>query len=469
MTRVLVVDDSPAFRALLRGILAKDPQLVVVGEAPDGDSAVQQAAALRPDVITLDVHMPRQNGLEAIREIMRETPTPIVVLSGVVGAEAERITFQALGLGALEVVPKPRATDPAHFASHAAEIRRAIRLAARVRVTNVSPASVTTEAPQLDARAAIRCVGIVASTGGPAALQRILSALPGDFPVPILVVQHLSEGFTPHLASWLGAQAELDVGVATDGEELRPGTVRVAPGGAHLVASRGRLRLDRAPEVRGFRPSGSVLLASLARELGPAACGVVLTGMGDDGVSGLRLLRDGGGVALAQGEHSSVVWGMPRQALESGAAERAVELEALPAALLSLCGGRAETRRRRLLLVDDSETILTLERHLLARDYELFVARDGHEATLAAPRCQPDGILMDFHMPRMDGVEAVRRIRAQAGLQQVPVIMVSSETHPDILRSFEALGCAAVLSKPIDPRTLCERVKSIIPTVRRNP
>ena len=464
MIRCMVVDDSATFREVLKSILSKDSEIQVVGEAADGEEAVRQAVKLRPDVITLDVHMPRQNGLDAMREIMEVCPSPIVVISAARADEAERITFQALALGAVDVVGKPRAEDGARFAQQADEIRRTVRIAARSHAVprrSVEP-SRPMGAPIVPAVAPV-CIGMVASTGGPQALQRLISALPASFPIPILVVQHISEGFTEPMVGWLAGQSALEVKVATEGEALRPGMVRFSPGGRHLVVSGGRIRLDPGPAVRGFRPSGSVLLASLARDYGAAACGLILTGMGEDGVSGLRMIRDRGGLALAQGKESCSVYGMPKAALEANAAERALELDQLAQVLVQLGGVEASARRKRLLLVDDSETILSLERHLLGRDYELYVARDGKEAVELAGRHLPDGILMDFHMPVMNGVEAVKSIRRDNRLRSVPVIMISSETHEDITRSFRGVGCAAVLPKPIDARALLECVKSHVP------
>ncbi|MDQ3264932.1 MAG: response regulator, partial [Myxococcota bacterium] len=308
-----------------------------------------------------------------------------------------------------------------------------------------------------------QAVGIVASTGGPQALQRVLSALPGSFPAPLLIVQHIAEGFERGLADWLGTQCALPVKVAQDGEAPLPGHAYLAPNGTHLVLSRGLLRLQPGPAVRGFCPSGTVLLGSLARELGPAASGVILTGMGEDGVAGLQLIRAASGQTLAQGPESSVVYGMPRVALESGAAERAVELEDLADALLAqLSHTGVPGRRRRLLLVDDSETVLSLERHLLGRDYELFVARDGQEAIDVALRHQPDGILLDYRMPGMTGAAALRWMRATPELSAVPVIMVTSEDSPEILEECRRAGCQTIVAKPIDARRLLAAVSQFV-------
>ncbi len=328
MIRVLVADDSPSFRAVLRGILSRAPDVEIVAEAADGDEAVARARELRPDVVTLDVTMPRKGGLEALREIMRVAPTSVVVLSAVGGSQA--LVFEALRLGAVEVLAKPRALAPGDFERDAEAIREAIRTVSSLpRARRPAPA----EGARPAAAGRAQALGIAAATGGPAALARILAALPASYAIPIRVVQHIASGFERGLVGWLAGESRLRVKIAEANEPLAPGTVYVGPDGRHLAVGRGRVRLEDGPAVGGFRPSGTHLLASLARELGPAAAGLVLSGMGDDGAAGLRRIRDAGGFAAAQGPQSSVVYGMPRVALESGAAEASLELDDIPAAL----------------------------------------------------------------------------------------------------------------------------------------
>lgn len=454
MIRCLIADDSPTFRWVLRELLTRDPEIEVVGEAVDGADALAQTLALKPDVLTLDVNMPRLNGLEVIKEIMTRAALPILVLTAAAEDESDQVSFQALSLGALEVLSKPRAQDPQRFAAQAEEIRRAVRTIAGIKPMTRRAQAVEPSVPFLmgAGRGPVACIGIATSTGGPAALQRIFSSLPADFPVPILVVQHTADGFTPALVKWLGSQTKLQVGIAEHGEPLAPGTVRFAPDRRHLMVSLGRLRLDDGPAVRGFRPAGSVLLASLAREFGPAGAGFVLTGMGEDGVSGLQLMRERGGATFAQGRASSVVWGMPRAAIEQGAAEWCLELDQLAPAMQRLAppGSATGTRRNRLLLVDDSQTILLLEQRFLKDRYELFLATDGREAVDAAHKLKPDVVLMDYSMPVMNGVEALRELRAHAATRSLPVIMVTSETTPAVLQSCRDAGCADIVQKPIN-------------------
>jgi two-component system chemotaxis response regulator CheB len=362
MIRVLVADDSRAFRAILRTILGRSPEIEVVGEAQDGQEAVDKVLALRPDVVTMDVRMPGKDGLEAIDEIMRRRPTPVVVVSAEAGPERQEVSFRALELGAVEVLAKPRADVQGRFEREAEEIRMAVRAVAGVKLVTRHRRQAQGEAPatsrpqprampSVPARGtpapvgprawaaperAPRVLGIAASTGGPAALARILRELPAGYPLPVLVVQHIAEGFERGLAHWLAGETPLTVKIAADRELLRPATVYLAPGGSHLGAAGGVALLQGGEPVRGFRPSGTVLFRSLAQEYGDGAAGLILSGMGDDGAEGLKVLRDRGGWTAAQGPQSSVVYGMPRVAVERGAVGVTLELEEIAGALVRL-------------------------------------------------------------------------------------------------------------------------------------
>jgi two-component system chemotaxis response regulator CheB len=372
MIRVLVADDSRAFRAILRTILGRSPEIEVVGEAQDGHEAVSQVLALRPDVVTMDVRMPNKDGLEALEEIMRRRPTPVVVVSAEAGPERQEVSFRALELGAVEVLAKPRADVRGRFEKEAEEIRMAVRAVAGLKLVTrhkrnpraaaagaaaaaaapPPPAAVerittgswalrpapTTPLQPLAANAP-RVLGIAASTGGPAALAKILRDLPEGFPIPILVVQHIAEGFEGGLVHWLAGETPLQVKLAEDGEPLRGGIMYVAPSGSHLGASNGTVQLLKGDPVRGFRPSGTVLFRTLAHEYGRAAAGLILSGMGDDGAEGLKLLRDRGAWTGAQGPQSSVVYGMPRVASEKGAVGVTMELDEIASALVKLSRG----------------------------------------------------------------------------------------------------------------------------------
>jgi two-component system chemotaxis response regulator CheB len=363
MIRVLVADDSRAFRAILRTILARSPEIEVVGEAADGHEAVSQVLALRPDVVTMDVRMPGKDGLEAIDEIMHRRPTPVVVVSAEAGPEKQEVSFRALELGAVEVLAKPRADAPGRFEREAEEIRMAVRAVAglklvtrhrrhevkgerpeprRAEVRRPPPLPPQGPGPAVVPGSAPKVIAIAASTGGPAALAKILSELPAGFPIPILAVQHIAEGFEGGLVHWLSGESEIKVKIAEQGEPLRPATFYIAPSGSHLGATGGAVQLLGGDPVRGFRPSGTVLFRALAGEYGGNAAGLVLSGMGDDGAEGLKLLRERGAWTAAQGPQSSVVYGMPRVALEKGAAALTLELDEIAGALVKLARGTAQ-------------------------------------------------------------------------------------------------------------------------------
>ena len=453
MIRCLIVDDSPTIRATLREILAGAPGLEVVGEAADGASAVERTVELSPDVVTLDIRMPRQDGFEAIRQIMERAPTPILVIGADADDANSGISFRALQLGAVEVLGKPRGETKAAFASHARAVVEAVRAVAGVKVIRRHAVRPAVPPPT------VACIGIAASTGGPMALRALFSALPADFAVPILVVQHIAEGFSQGLVRWLADETPLCIKLAEHGELPTPGTVYLAPSDRHLMLSMGRIRLDSGEAVRGHRPSGSLLFASLARELGARAAGVLLTGMGDDGVTGLSALRAQGGFTVVQGPESCTVYGMPHAALEAGAAGQVLELGELPAMLLQLAGAPARPvagGRRKLLLVDDSESILAFERELLGGAHELHVAHNGKEALRAAATLKPDAVLMDLDMPVMRGDEALERFRQQPEYRRLPIILITSEKSAALRRRCWELGCTALLEKPIDPKRLLE-------------
>lgn len=358
--RVLIAEDSPLFASAISSIIDEDSSFRVVGIARDGLEAVELAARLRPDVITMDVHMPVLNGLVAIERIMSSNPTPILVLTGDPRLDSGNLSFEALRRGALEALAKPAQWFmPEHereaFRSH-------LRLLSGVPVVRhmqwrkthqglpavraARPPALRPVATPAPLPSACQVIGIVASTGGPGALADIISLLPADFAVPIVIVQHLSEGFAHSLVSWLAGISPLRVRLVRDHDRLATGTIFVAPDSKHVVLERGGvLRLDDGASVSGHKPSGTVMLSSMARAYGRYAAGLILTGMGDDGVAGLREMRDRGAATLAQDEESSVVFGMPREALKHGAAQRALSLLEIPAALMALAGRGPMTAR----------------------------------------------------------------------------------------------------------------------------
>ena len=337
--RVLVVDDSATSRSLLARLLNESPHLEVIGEATSGPQAVRMTARLRPDVITIDIHMPFMDGYETTRRIMEETPLPIVIVSADHHTENVAKSFRALEAGALAVFPKPGTGPATDFDSRAAELVEAVRLMAGVKVIRrhsrprrrreIEPSKVPGIA---------EVVAIGASTGGPAALAQLLARLPADFAAPILVVQHLARGFEAGLTAWLDGVSPLDVHLAKDGDELVPGQVLIAPHDVHLGVSRGRrVVLEDSDPIGRHRPSATHLFKSVGDVFGSGSLGVILTGMGDDGVAGLDDLRRAGGHVLAQDESSCVVYGMPGSAVAAGVVDEVVPLGMLAETIVHRC------------------------------------------------------------------------------------------------------------------------------------
>ena len=329
--RVVVADDSELVREVLTRLLGQEHGFEVVATARDGASAAAAARALRPDAVTMDLQMPGSDGYAGIARIMAEAPTPILVLTG----RSEAAGFRALSLGALDVLEKPAAG--ADLEAYGERLRSRLRLIAGVRVIR-HPRGLRGALPPAPLRRAARCrlVAGGASLGGPRAVAALLRALPPAFPLPVAVVQHIADGFAAGLATWLAQESGRQVRLARDGEALAAGAVLLAPSGHHLEVEVGRARLSDAPPIETFRPSVEPLFRSAARAYGRGACGVLLTGMGRDGARALKAVRDAGGATLAQDEATSTVFGMPRAALELGAVDRVLPLEAIARALVEL-------------------------------------------------------------------------------------------------------------------------------------
>jgi two-component system chemotaxis response regulator CheB len=317
--RVVVVEDSPTARALIVAILESDPMLQVVGQASNGSEAFALAKRLRPDVMTLDIHMPEVGGLEAIRRIMSEAPTPIVVVSETVGPHDVAASVRALGAGALAALPKPSGPDAPDFLEQSRQLTMTVKSMAEVKVvrrwSSTRPRPAVVGQPSQQAR----IVAVAASTGGPAALYRLLSELPRDFPLPILIVQHIAHGFLQGLVDWWGSSCAIPVKIAEPGDRLTTGGIYVAPDHGHLgVDAKGSVAISTAGPIGGHRPSANFLFESVTRTYGASAVGVIMTGMGQDGVDGLQELKMVGGYVIAQDEETSVVFGMPGAAARTG-------------------------------------------------------------------------------------------------------------------------------------------------------
>lgn len=335
--RTLIVDDSASMRATLKRMLSADPEIEVVGMAPEPFAARDMIKALNPDVLTLDVEMPGMDGLSFLERIMRLRPMPVVMCSTLTARGAE-VTIEALRLGAVDYVTKPSGT-PEDIERDASLLCEKVKSAARS-VARAGPQRLPAQ-PSVGASggAAGQLIAIGSSTGGVEALFSLLPSLPEDSP-PILIVQHMPASFTRSFAQRLNAECRVNVVEATDGAQVTPGTVYIAPGGErHMELSggaNGRIKLLAGDPVTGHRPSVDVLFRSVAK-LGAGAVGVILTGMGSDGAQGLLAMRQAGARTLGQTKETCVVWGMPRAAKEAGAVEKEVGLSAMPEAILKAC------------------------------------------------------------------------------------------------------------------------------------
>lgn len=340
--RVIVAEDSAVVRRFLVYMLHKDPEIEVVAEATNGAEAVELTKRLRPDLVLMDVVMPTMDGLQATREIMETVPTPIVLVTAGFDGDVNR-SFDALEAGALTLLAKPTLSDSDGSLDDADQLTVTVKLMADVKLVRRRRRTAT--APRtfgLADRRSCRVVAVASSTGGPAALATILAGLSADTPVPILVVQHITPGFHKGLVDWLDGVTALAVRLAADGQPLLPGQVVLAPSDGHLGVSPdgGRVNINRGPPIGGHRPSATHLFASVSRAFREEACGVVLTGMGRDGVAGLVMLKEAGGLVLAQDEASSVVYGMPREAAAMGVVDHVLPLDRIARALMAACAGR---------------------------------------------------------------------------------------------------------------------------------
>lgn len=365
MLRVLVVDDSPTSRALIVSILGNDDEMTVAGEAASGHEAVQLTARLRPDVITMDIHMPGMTGFEATKQIMIDTPTPIVIVSASTMVDEVATGMRALRAGALTMLRKPPGPEAENYELASAELIETVKSMADVKVVRhfrptepelpiaasgeaapMAPAQSGRGADQHDPRSVpvpadfdprvsdsagepvMGLVALAASTGGPPAIQQVLARLPADFPWPILVVQHIAKGFSDGFAQWLDSTITLPVRTAQVGAPLTAGHVHVAPEDGHLgVSSSYVIEVSDTPPIGGFRPSASYLFNSVAGVYRDATLAVIMTGMGSDGLDGLRAVKQCGGTVIAQDEATSVVFGMPGAALGANVVDETVGLD----------------------------------------------------------------------------------------------------------------------------------------------
>ena len=327
----------------LRELLAADPGIEVIGTAADGDEAVEAMERLEPDVVTMDIHMPRMNGLIATRRIMETHPVPIVVVSGDLDAEEVASTFSALEAGAVTALPRPQGAGHPDHGRQADSFVRTVKLMAEVKVVKRWPRREKAALSPPPPRQAMvpshpRAVAIGASTGGPMVLQTILAGLRRDFPAPVLIVQHMATGFIKGFAEWLNLTSALPVHLAGNGQRLLPGHAYIAPDDCHMTVTEDgtAIELKSTPPENGLRPSVSVLFRSVTQAFGPRAVGILLTGMGSDGAGELKRLREAGAITIVQDRESSVIHGMPGEALKLQAATYTLPPDRIVTALTGL-------------------------------------------------------------------------------------------------------------------------------------
>jgi two-component system chemotaxis response regulator CheB len=335
--RVLVVDDSRLMRKLIANLLTSDPGIEVVGTAGDSVEAIKLASELRPDVITLDIEMSGMSGLEVLGYVMSEMPTPVIVVSG---PRAPEVAIQSLELGAVDFILKPSGTISVDLYKIQEDLLAKVKMAPLARLSQIPapwstkpPAAVKMTRPALASRS---IVGIAASTGGPQALEHFLPQLSADLPAALIIVQHMPPGFTRSLAQRMNRYCAITVKEATHRERVEVGRAYIAPGDHHLTVRStpdspgdGFIYLDQSPPIGGLRPSANMMLRSIAEVYGSRAVGVVLTGMGSDGREGLKLIKERGGFTIAQDQATSVIFGMPQAAIESGCVNKVVPLDGI--------------------------------------------------------------------------------------------------------------------------------------------
>jgi two-component system, chemotaxis family, protein-glutamate methylesterase/glutaminase len=349
--KVLVVDDSALMRKLIPIILERDPAIEVVGTAMDGAFALRKIEELRPDVVTLDLEMPRMDGMETLRLIMRNAPRPVIVFS-THSREGAYSTFKALALGAIDFVAKPKDAASGHLDPIAFQLIEKIKVAKRAGGLKKLPTLEVEPQPSLKRKspamiAPSRIIAIGVSTGGPNALQYLLAQIPADFPAAFVIVQHMPEGFTDMFARRLDECCAMDIQEAKSGDLLVAGRVLICPGNRHMMVRRmprgEMVVLSDSPPINGHRPSVDVLFHSVAQEFGLTAVGLLMTGMGEDGAEGLGAIKAAGGMTIAQSEETCVVSGMPRAAIVKGYANKILPLENLGNYLIAQYSSRSSS------------------------------------------------------------------------------------------------------------------------------
>ena len=354
-TKILVVDDSAFARSSITKTLAADNTIEVVGQARNGVEAVEMTKSLKPNVVTLDVTMPKMDGIAALEQIMRDCPTPVVMLSALT-AEGADVTIKALEIGAVDFFLKPSIVSPAGTGEVSDELVRKIKTAAKVKVVRqlkkaepVRSPGVKLPAVQKRATRLDKVVVIASSTGGPQALCQVIPAIPGNIPAVIFVVQHMPPGFTKSLANRLNQLSELDIIEAQDGMSVSPGMVLLAPGDYHVTVDQdGKIILNQEPHECGVRPSANVTMESIAKVYGRSCLGVVLTGMGNDGTRGAALIKAFGGKVIAEDESTCSVYGMPASVIEAGLVDQVIPLPKIAPEIIKLSNEKPSKAKSKL-------------------------------------------------------------------------------------------------------------------------
>ncbi len=359
MPKILIAEDSPTVTMILQKIFATDDECQVIGAARNGKEAVEKVKLLRPDIVTMDIRMPIMDGFEATKLIMTHYPTPILVISASVGKDDLNIAFNAIRAGALDIVEKPKGNLAMDYEYIGRDLIRKVKILAGVKVFHhmARPKDLGVKKSALELRTAVssskeaakeitketgrsvfpkisfaskppEIIAIAASTGGPSALLKILKTVPENFSAPIVIVQHICEGFGQGFVDWLNKECSLNVKTAERGERLTAGNVYIAPDGFHLLIDPGKIvRLSKSMPVNGLRPCATLMMESAAHVCGAATVGVILTGMGRDGADGIKAIKEAGGLTIAQSPETCVVFGMPKEAIELGVVDKILAVE----------------------------------------------------------------------------------------------------------------------------------------------
>jgi len=334
--RLLIVDDSLLMQRVLSDLLQADKQIEVVGTARDGEEALIKVANLHPDVVTMDIEMPKMNGLTAVRRIMDANPTPVVMVSSLTQREA-MITLKALEFGAVDYVPKPSGQISLNMESVREELITKVKTAASANIASNKASTDPEEENPPSEFHGDHIISIAASTGGPPAGTKVLTSLPADSP-PMLITQHMPKGVTKLFAAGLNERCRFTVKEAQEGDRIQERLALVAPGGFHMVVTREqKIHLTTDPPVNYVRPAADVMMFSMAEIYGAKNVGVVLTGMGSDGAKGIKAIKEHGGYTIAQDQATSVVYGMPQVAYQTGCVDKVAPLDRIPRAIINAC------------------------------------------------------------------------------------------------------------------------------------